>query len=80
MTRRAGVDSDAAGAVRPLMELKSNLDITLLAAGVEKEAESRLLTGWGFHLLQGNLLSPALPAQETARAVLGEQRRREERR
>jgi EAL domain-containing protein (putative c-di-GMP-specific phosphodiesterase class I) len=49
--------------------LRSSLAVTLLASGVETKDEYRLLTEWGCHLVQGNLLSPALPPEGIAAAV-----------
>jgi EAL domain-containing protein (putative c-di-GMP-specific phosphodiesterase class I) len=77
LTRRIGEDPEVAQAVRKVIELKGNLDFTMLAAGVEKESESRLLVDWGCHLLQGNLLSPPLPPDEVARTVLARQGNKE---
>jgi EAL domain-containing protein (putative c-di-GMP-specific phosphodiesterase class I) len=69
ITRRIGKDPTAAKVIRQALELRSSLAITLLAAGVETKGEYRLLTEWGCHLVQGNLLSPAMPPERIAAAV-----------
>jgi diguanylate cyclase (GGDEF)-like protein len=39
-------------------------NLTVVAEGVETEAQRRLLYGWGCDLIQGYLISPARPADE----------------
>jgi EAL domain-containing protein (putative c-di-GMP-specific phosphodiesterase class I) len=70
LARRLGKDPAAAQAIRQALEVRSSLAITLLAAGVETKDEYGLLTEWGCHLVQGNLLSPALPPERIAAAVI----------
>ena len=76
LTRRAGQDPGVAQAVRKVLDVKkSRLNVTLLATGVETENEYGLLAEWGCHLVQGNLLSPALPPDQIARTVFERQTR-----
>ena len=77
LTRRVGKDPGAANAIRQALELRGRLAITVLAVGVETEDVYGLLAGWGCNLVQGNLLSPALPPDQIARGVLAQLPRKE---
>ena len=79
LTRRVGKDPSAAQTIRQALELRGRLAITVLAVGVETENVYRLLAGWGCNLVQGNLLSPALPPDRIASGVLAQQARKEAR-
>lgn len=53
-------------------ELASELQMDLLAEGVETKEQFNYLTAKGIRLFQGYYFSPPLPAQEFIRAVAGE--------
>ncbi|MEP6503027.1 MAG: EAL domain-containing protein, partial [Betaproteobacteria bacterium] len=61
---------------RAVMQMAQGLSLTVVAEGVEREEQRRFLVDQGCDLLQGELISPPLPAAElvrwiTHRATLG---------
>ena len=63
-------DGNDAVIVRSTIELGHNLGLRVVAEGVEDAATWTLLRDCGCDLVQGIHLSPPLPAEEVARAIL----------
>jgi diguanylate cyclase (GGDEF)-like protein len=58
------IDPDAAVIAKTVIVLANSLGLTVIAEGVETEAQRELLAGMGCHNYQGYLFSQALPAHE----------------
>jgi EAL domain-containing protein (putative c-di-GMP-specific phosphodiesterase class I) len=50
--------------VRAVIDLARNLELTVVAEGVETESAWQQLTAWGCHRIQGYFLAKPLPADE----------------
>jgi len=64
------LDSSGRVLIEAMIALAHKLGHTLVAEGVENEAQRRLLHHLGCELGQGYLLSPAMPAAEFAQRYL----------
>ncbi len=62
---------DDAAVARMVVALAHNLEVAVIAEGVETEAQRDFLAGLGCHTYQGYLFSPALPADEFEDLVAG---------
>ena len=60
-------DSDLASIVRSTVDLGRNLDLNVVAEGVEDARTASMLLGLGCDVVQGFYLSPALPADDVDR-------------
>ena len=58
------IDPDDAVIAKTVVALANNLGLSVIAEGVETEAQRELLAGMGCHNYQGYLVSQALPAHE----------------
>lgn len=58
------VDDREAVIVRSIIDLGKNLNLHVVAEGIEDPAEAALLASWGCHHAQGFLYSKAVPAAE----------------
>jgi diguanylate cyclase (GGDEF)-like protein/PAS domain S-box-containing protein len=56
-----------ASIARTVVALGRSLGLTVIAEGVETQAQRDLLAGYGCHVFQGNLFGPAAPAQALRR-------------
>ena len=57
-------NSDSAAITRAIVQMGRSLDITVIAEGVETEAQSRFLSELGCHELQGNWVGAPMPMQQ----------------
>jgi diguanylate cyclase (GGDEF)-like protein/PAS domain S-box-containing protein len=62
--QRMGVEDGAFEIVRTIVQLARNLELEVLAEGIENEGQLRALQSLGCRLGQGFLFSPARPAEE----------------
>ena len=65
------IDPDDAVIAKTVIALANNLGLSVIAEGVETEAQRDLLAGLGCHHYQGYLFSQALPANEIEALVKG---------
>ena len=65
------IDLDDAVIAKTVIALANNLGLSVIAEGVETEAQRDLLAGLGCHHYQGYLFSQALPANEIEALVKG---------
>jgi len=63
-------DSDLASIVRSTVDLGRNLDLNVVAEGVEDARTASMLLGLGCDVVQGFYLSPALPADDVDRVLV----------
>jgi EAL domain-containing protein (putative c-di-GMP-specific phosphodiesterase class I) len=63
-------DSDLASIVRSTVDLGRNLDLNVVAEGVEDSRTASMLVGLGCDVVQGFYLSPALPARDVDRLLV----------
>jgi diguanylate cyclase (GGDEF)-like protein len=61
-----GTGAKPGALVRAIVMMAHSLDLTVVAEGVENEAQRAFLERYGCDLYQGHLLSPPLPASEMA--------------
>jgi EAL domain-containing protein (putative c-di-GMP-specific phosphodiesterase class I) len=62
--RDIAVDPDDAAIVSAIISIAQNLDLGVIAEGVETEEQLAFLRGRGCPEMQGFLMSPAVPAKE----------------
>lgn len=62
--RDLGVDAQGAAIARAMIQLAHSLDMTVVAEGVEEEAQADCLRTWGCDLMQGYLYARPLPEGE----------------
>ena len=62
-------DSDAAAIVRAIIALGHNLNLAIVAEGVETAAQLEFLRAERCDAIQGFLMSPAVPAQTLAQMI-----------
>ena len=55
-------DTGAAAITRAIIQMALGLGLQVSAEGVRSRAQWELLAGWGCHELQGELISPPMPA------------------
>ena len=60
-------DTDDAAIVRAIIQLGHILQLTVIAEGVENDAQLALLSEYGCEQIQGYLFSRPVPAQEFTR-------------
>ncbi|MGV7207711.1 EAL domain-containing protein [Oxalobacteraceae bacterium A2-2] len=72
--RDVPMDADDAAIITAIIALAHSLRLEVVAEGVETEAQAQFLRGRHCDLLQGYLLSPAVPAEQFAALVLERQK------
>ncbi|WP_246695891.1 putative bifunctional diguanylate cyclase/phosphodiesterase [Methylorubrum populi] len=70
-------EQSGAAIVRAIIDLATSLKMTVIAEGVETEAQRRCLLSLGCHALQGYLFSRPVPADEADALVTGQGLRRQ---
>ncbi|MFJ7438986.1 putative bifunctional diguanylate cyclase/phosphodiesterase [Methylorubrum thiocyanatum] len=70
-------EQSGAAIVRAIIDLATSLKMTVIAEGVETEAQRRCLLSLGCHALQGYLFSRPVPADEANALVTGQGLRRQ---
>ncbi|CAO4142211.1 Diguanylate cyclase/phosphodiesterase (GGDEF & EAL domains) with PAS/PAC sensor(S) [Methylorubrum thiocyanatum] len=70
-------EQSGAAIVRAIIDLATSLKMTVIAEGVETEAQRRCLLSLGCHALQGYLFSRPVPADEANTLVTGQGLRRQ---
>jgi EAL domain-containing protein (putative c-di-GMP-specific phosphodiesterase class I) len=72
--RDVPMDADDAAIITAIIALAHSLRLEVVAEGVETEAQAQFLRGRHCDLLQGYLLSPAVPAEQFAALVRARQK------
>lgn len=62
-------DTRTAAIVRNIISLANDLDLTVVAEGIEKPEQARILTDMGCHLFQGHLYGEAVSCEESLKLV-----------
>jgi len=63
------IDSNDAAIARTIVALADSLGLSVIAEGVENEAQRAFLASQGCHVYQGYLFSQALPIEQFDRLV-----------